>query len=172
MTGMDVLGLTFSNPSIQHKTQNAHPYTSSIASSASSSSSSIFSLDCVSSQSSISSSSTHTVDVIWENEASGETPVTGRGVAQSSESSSRYPRGGVRANVAKVADTAVPPELRKNPRRTNSLGVSSNGAPSSCVRAPPSLVRQCERKVNFVDNLVGKSHQIWTGGPMISTYIR
>lgn len=158
MTGMDVLGLTYSNPSIQHKTQNAHPYTSSIASSASSSSSSIFSLDCVSSQSSISSSSTHTVDVIWENEASGETPLTGRGVAQSSES--RYPRGGVRPNVSKLADTAVPPELRKNPRRTNSLGVSSNGAPSSCVRAPPSLVRQCERKVNFVDNLVDTAAQI------------
>ncbi|KAJ9305262.1 hypothetical protein DTO217A2_5191 [Paecilomyces variotii] len=159
MTGMDVLGLTYSNPSIQQKAQNVHPYTSSIASSASSSSSSIFSLDCVSSQSSISSSSTHMVDVIWENEASGETPVTGRGLAQSSESSSRYPRGSVRANVPKVADTAVPPELRKNPRRTNSLGVSSNGAPS-CVRAPPSLVRQCERKVNFVDNLVDTAAQI------------
>ncbi|KAJ9298929.1 hypothetical protein DTO271G3_3171 [Paecilomyces variotii] len=159
MTGMDVLGLTYSNPSIQQKVQNVHPYTSSIASSASSSSSSIFSLDCVSSQSSISSSSTHMVDVIWENEASGETSVTGRGLAQSSESSSRYPRGSVRANVPKVADTAVPPELRKNPRRTNSLGVSSNGA-SSCVRAPPSLVRQCERKVNFVDNLVDTAAQI------------
>ena len=40
----------------------------------------------------------------------------------------------------------VPPELRQNPRRTST-------SRSGC---PPSLVRQCDRKVNFVDNLVGK----------------
>lgn len=39
----------------------------------------------------------------------------------------------------------VPPELRKNPRRTAS-------ARSAC---PPKLVHQQDRKVNFVDNLVG-----------------
>lgn len=36
------------------------------------------------------------------------------------------------------------PEQRQNPRRT------------SASRCPPSLVRQCDRKVNFVDSLVGK----------------
>lgn len=43
----------------------------------------------------------------------------------------------------------VPQELRQNPRRT------SNGATtrSGC---PPVLTRQSDRKVNFVDNLVGK----------------
>lgn len=156
---MDVLGLNLSNPSIQQKASHAHPYASSIASSASSSSSSIFSLDCVSSQSSISSSSTNPVDVIWENEASGESQVTGRGLVHSNESSSRCLRGGVRGSAPKVADAAVPPELRKHPRRTSCNNVAQpNGASSACPRPPPSLVRQCERKVNFVDNLVGKSH--------------
>ena len=39
------------------------------------------------------------------------------------------------------------PEQRQNPRRT-----SSGSSRSGC---PPSLVRQCDRKVNFVDSLVG-----------------
>jgi hypothetical protein len=42
----------------------------------------------------------------------------------------------------------VPVELRQNPRRT---AVPSGN--SGC--APPSLVRQSDRKVNFVDSLVG-----------------
>ncbi|KAL1998109.1 hypothetical protein VTN02DRAFT_6849 [Thermoascus thermophilus] len=162
MSGMDVLGLNLSNPSIQQqKASQAHPYASSIASSASSSSSSIFSLDCVSSQSSISSSSTNPVDVIWENEASGESQVTGRGLVHSNESASRCLRGGIRGSAPKVADAAVPPELRKHPRRTSCNNVAPlNGAPSACPRPPPSLVRQCERKVSFVDNLVDTASQI------------
>lgn len=43
---------------------------------------------------------------------------------------------------------AVPAELRQNPRRT----ASSSGS-SGCH--PPTLVRQADRKVNFVDSLVG-----------------
>ena len=43
----------------------------------------------------------------------------------------------------------VPPVLRQNPRRT----ISDNG---SAVRKPPALVRQDERRENFVENLVGK----------------
>lgn len=43
---------------------------------------------------------------------------------------------------------AVPAELRQNPRRT----ASSSGS-SGCH--PPSLVRQSDRKVDFVDSLVG-----------------
>ncbi|KAL6896306.1 hypothetical protein GGI43DRAFT_385849 [Trichoderma evansii] len=42
---------------------------------------------------------------------------------------------------------AVPAELRQNPRRT-----ASSSASSGCH--PPSLVRQSDRKVNFVDSLV------------------
>ncbi|SPJ81787.1 related to G1/S-specific cyclin pas1 [Fusarium torulosum] len=45
---------------------------------------------------------------------------------------------------------AVPAELRQNPRRTS-------GARPVC---PPALVRQSDRKVNFVDSLVDSSTQI------------
>jgi hypothetical protein len=43
----------------------------------------------------------------------------------------------------------LPAELRQNPRRTCNSAISRTGR-------PPSLVRQTDRKVNFVDNLVGK----------------
>lgn len=146
---MDVLGLNLSNPNQQHAT---YPYATSIASSASSSSSSVFSLDAVSSQSSISSTSTGSVDVIWENGSSGsECQQAGRVAQNSSDLNSfvaRHNAGGV---ATKVADAAVPLELRQNPRRTNQNGSSTSGS-----KPPPPLVRQCERKVSFVDNLVGK----------------
>ncbi|KAF6834274.1 cyclin [Colletotrichum plurivorum] len=46
----------------------------------------------------------------------------------------------------------VPAELRQNPRRT--------GANSTRSRPPPALVRQSERKIVFVENLVDASTQI------------
>ncbi|KHN98775.1 G1/S-specific cyclin Pcl5 [Metarhizium album ARSEF 1941] len=49
---------------------------------------------------------------------------------------------------------AVPPELRQNPRRTTSACRTGRGG------CPPALVRQSDRKVNFVDNLVDSSTQI------------
>ncbi|KAE8374815.1 hypothetical protein BDV26DRAFT_300025 [Aspergillus bertholletiae] len=147
MTGIDVLGLKGPNPSVSYRASYAHPYASSISSSASSSSSSVFSLDGVSSHASISSASTNPVDVIWEND--GEYQTTGRGLGPSHAS--------LRGNAVKAADAAVPPELRKHPRRTNS-GIQSNGV--SCARPPPCLLRQSERKVNFVDNLVDTASQI------------
>ncbi|KAI1077032.1 hypothetical protein F5B20DRAFT_572507 [Whalleya microplaca] len=49
--------------------------------------------------------------------------------------------------------TEVPRELRQNPRRTS----SSTTARTGC---PPTLVRQSDRKVNFVDGLVDSSTQI------------
>ncbi|RAK96693.1 putative G1/S-specific cyclin Pcl5 [Aspergillus ibericus CBS 121593] len=150
MSGIDILGLKDPNPNTQLRTAYAHPYASSVSSSASSSSSSVFSLDGVSTQSSISSTSTNPVDVIWEND--GEYQAGGRGFAATHSA-----RGCVRGGVPKVTDPAVPPELRKHPRRTNS-SVQSNGV--SCARPPPCLLRQSERKVNFVDNLVDTASQI------------
>jgi hypothetical protein len=141
MSRMDVLGLNLSNPSSQlTASHHAHPYASSISSSASSSSSSVFSLDCVSS-SSISSTSTNPVDVIWENEGSG----------QGRNANGACPRATAKGPASK-ADGVVPSELRTHPRRTNSYASSATSA-----RPPPCLLRQSERKVNFVDNLVGKS---------------
>ncbi|KAI1648361.1 uncharacterized protein F4817DRAFT_314977 [Daldinia loculata] len=49
--------------------------------------------------------------------------------------------------------TEVPQELRQNPRRTSSSATSRTGC-------PPSLIRQSDRKVNFVDSLVDSSTQI------------
>ncbi|KAE8348710.1 hypothetical protein BDV28DRAFT_164146 [Aspergillus coremiiformis] len=147
MTGIDVLGLKDPNPTVSYRASYAHPYASSISSSASSSSSSVFSLDAVSTQGSISSTSTNPVDVIWEND--GEYQAAGRGLGPS--------RASLRGNASKPADAAVPPELRKHPRRTNN-SIQSNGVP--CARPPPCLLRQSERKVNFVDNLVDTASQI------------
>ncbi|KAL2819988.1 hypothetical protein BJX63DRAFT_428313 [Aspergillus granulosus] len=144
MTGIDVFGLRDSNQGIPFKASFPHPYASSISSSASSSSSSVFSLDAVSTQSSISSTSTSSIDVIWENER--EYHAGGRGLGATGGV-----RGCFRGTAPKAAEAAVPPELRKHPRRTSS-GLQSSGV--SCTRPPPCLLRQSERKVNFVDNLV------------------
>lgn len=57
---------------------------------------------------------------------------------------------GFRRHAHQASREAVPPELRQNPRRTSS-------GPHGRAAAPPTLVRQSERKVNFVDNLVGRS---------------
>lgn len=48
-------------------------------------------------------------------------------------------------------DVPVSAELRQNPRR------SASGA-TSRIGCPPTLVRQADRKVNFVDSLVGKPY--------------
>ncbi|CCF41255.1 cyclin [Colletotrichum higginsianum] len=53
---------------------------------------------------------------------------------------------------AQQAPVALPQDLRQNPRRTSASNTRSGG--------PPTLVRQAERKVNFVDNLVDSSTQI------------
>ncbi|KAK2600901.1 hypothetical protein N8I77_010402 [Diaporthe amygdali] len=51
------------------------------------------------------------------------------------------------------SSSILPQGLRQNPRRTSSSATSRNGC-------PPPLVRQVERKHNFVDNLVDSSTQI------------
>ncbi|KAJ9133934.1 G1/S-specific cyclin pas1 [Coniochaeta hoffmannii] len=48
---------------------------------------------------------------------------------------------------------AVPPELRKNPRRTSAATSASRGC-------PPTLSRQVDRKVEFVDKLVDSATYI------------
>ena len=45
---------------------------------------------------------------------------------------------------------SLPPALRQNRRRTIRPG------PAACPRPPPALVRQSDRKLSFVDSLVGK----------------
>ena len=148
---MDILGSTYTIPSCTQKRSENHPYSSSLASSASSSSSSVFSLDGLSTLSTVSSASTSTVDVIWENEAS-ESQTYQRCTGGATEATA-CPRV---KSVPRFADAAIAPELRQNPRRTQQCGQPSVAVPTSCPRQPPSLIRQCERKISFVDNLVGE----------------
>ncbi|THC99083.1 hypothetical protein EYZ11_001404 [Aspergillus tanneri] len=151
MSGIDVLGLKDPNPSLSYQASYAHPCTSSTVSSAASSSSSVFSLDGVSTQGSISSTSTNPVDVIWEND--GEYQVAGRGLAPPTNGSRGCLRG---LAVPKATDQAVAPELRKHPRRTSYVQPNN----TTSARPPPCLMRQSERKVHFVDNLVDTASQI------------
>jgi hypothetical protein len=51
------------------------------------------------------------------------------------------------------AEAVVPAELRQNPRRSSSTSTTRTGC-------PPALLRQSDRKVNFVDSLVGKRKQM------------
>ncbi|KAI2634821.1 hypothetical protein GGS26DRAFT_525341 [Hypomontagnella submonticulosa] len=115
------------------------PYNSSIASSASSSSASVWSE--VSSQS------------------SDDTSVSISAASDSSEQCDSYvctrrlPPSQCNWWSAQAQQSDVPQELRQNPRRTNSSSTTRTGC-------PPSLVRQSDRKVNFVDSLVDSSTQI------------
>ena len=153
--------------SLCNVTQN-HPYSSSIASSASSSSSSVFSVDCFSSQSSAPSSSKSLLNVGWESEQ-GPVNVNEGGSVNISEylqqTSSNWscelsnPVSSSTVTEAQHPIEVLAPELRQHPRRTQPLAqhnLQFGVVSSSGVRPPPSLVRQCDRKDNFVESLVGK----------------
>lgn len=143
-----------------------HPYTYSIASSASSSSSSVFSVDAASSRSSDTPSST-TFNVTWgsDNENEGSYP-DNRRFSQESILCSSQPSICLRSDTAcHIRSESKPPcepvslESRQHPRRTQRLieaSIKNGNSVISHVRPPPALVRQCERKGNFVDSLVGK----------------
>lgn len=146
----------FMNPS-------QHPYTSSIASSASSSSSSVFSADSGSSQASVSSASSSSIQFVWgTDDRTSYSPVAD----DTPQHVTSLQTGEAPDDVFKPAtsatsriDTAVVPDLRQHPRRTKPLAQQDQKhgtAVTDCPRLPPTLVRQCDRKVNFVDNLVGK----------------
>lgn len=141
------------------------PYSPSLASTASSSSSSVFSLDAPSSQSSVSSAAGWSSSA-WNSENESENQYfTSRHVSQQSTTSSSEEDfihtsclAGSRPRAQLPAE-AVALESRQHPRRTqrlNSYESQDGKIVSSCPRPPPSLVRQSERKENFVDSLVGK----------------
>ncbi|KAI9788840.1 MAG: hypothetical protein M1816_006504 [Peltula sp. TS41687] len=144
------------------------PYAPSVSSSVSSSSvvSPVFSIDGASSQSSVASSTcSSSLDVVWESDVSSvlsscrdahsstdhnpiETPSTsGDGAAATTRS-----RSGSSASCDQTGSVAIPPDQRRNRRRSNRDVCAS----APCARPPPSLVRQSERRLNFVDGLVGK----------------
>ncbi|KAI2464403.1 hypothetical protein F4781DRAFT_436425 [Annulohypoxylon bovei var. microspora] len=134
-------------PSFINSSQNG-PYNSSIASSASSSAASVWS------EASSQSSDDSTVSVC----ASDSSEQCG---AYSYTLLSRPSRSDVACNKISLStcwpgqpqQAEVPQELRRNPRRTNGGATTRTGC-------PPPLVRQSDRKVNFVDSLVDSSTQI------------
>lgn len=133
------------SPSYDPLSQYA-PYNSSISSSASASASSVWSGSDTASQTS--------------DDASGSTSSDNDSchsyfASQESSTSTRRPdllsKPRQQQQAAQVP--VVPVELRQNPRRT-AAAAGGAGCP------PPSLVRQSDRKVNFVDSLVDSSTQI------------
>lgn len=146
------------------------PYSPSLASTASSSSSSVFSLDAPSSQSSVSSSAGWSSSA-WNGENESENQYfTSRHVSHQSSTTSSSEEEFILTSCpagsrprAQLPAEAVALESRQHPRRTqrlNSYESQDGKIVSSCPRPPPSLVRQSERKENFVDSLVDTTTQM------------
>ena len=136
-----------------------HPYASNLSSSASSSTSSVFS-DAASQASSASSTSQHSQ---WESEdwnprtrPAGPTSVDPASLSafQPISRVSTFPqyqpsacRETVQERLPSLrTEFIAPAEQRQHPRRSST---------TINQRGPPQLVRQCERKITFVDCLVG-----------------
>lgn len=130
------------------------PYEPSIASSASSSQSSIFS-DIGSVQSSIASSIS---DDFRHNQEDARDRAYAQQQIRQKASYDNYNTSAEQAKLDSLAEsgcpngpsyadiTSIPVQQRQHPRRSS---LSRN-------QRPPTLQRQCERKINFVENLVGK----------------
>lgn len=102
-------------------------------------------------------SASSTATSVWSDTASQASDDTSISSNSDSDSCDAYCRPGkpsvadkvkYRPSLAKPTAEAVAPELRQNPRRSG----HGSRARAAC---PPPLVRQCDRKVNFVDSLVG-----------------
>lgn len=135
------------NPGFGDQSLHGYLYEPSIVSSASSSSVSVFS-EPNSSQSSIASS----ISDDFRSQDDGRQracPVQGTsweeapkatGIASLLNASKPF------SQALQDSNSSLPSDQRQHPRRCS---LARN-------QRPPPLVRQCERKVNFVDNLVGK----------------
>lgn len=118
------------------------PYSSSIASSASSSTSSVWSDEASQSSdnSSITSASSDSEPPYFcANQP--PPPPTVINVCEKNPITKFWPQPRIPVEIA--------PEERQNPRRTSVGSTTRTGR-------PPTLIRQADRKVNFVDSLVGK----------------
>lgn len=114
------------------------PYNSAISASASTSTASVWS-DTASQSSDDTSISANTS----ESDSCDAYCHPKRAAATATENAANY-----RRCLLQRQTEAVPAELRQNPRRT-AIGSLARTA------APPALVRQTDRKINFVDGLVG-----------------
>ncbi|OAA67626.1 Cyclin PHO80-like protein [Cordyceps fumosorosea ARSEF 2679] len=107
-------------------------------------------------------SSVSTTNSTWSDTSSQSSDDTSISSTSDSDSCDPYYRkpaalahvGKYQSSLTKpIVSEALPKELRQNPRRSGP-GSRARGA------CPPALVRQCDRKVNFVDSLVDSSTQI------------
>ena len=148
----------------------SHSYGTLSASPASSACSSFFSIDAPSSQSSVASaSSSGSLSANWntENESENESvdPHTHRVSQGLTSVASKEPipvcaeSKSCKSYVEQISAEANKLESRQQTSRTrrSTCYVTVDGkAVASCPRQPPALIRQSERKDNFVDNLVGQ----------------
>ena len=129
------------------------PYPPSVTSSVSSSQDSIFS-DTASTQSSIASSLSDDFRTGQEDTSQAcaqaylqQQAKAGQAIAAQQQRLQCMLKAQCTQQAPSYADvTSVPSEQRQHPRRSS---LARN-------QKPPPLVRQCDRKLNFVDNLVGK----------------
>jgi hypothetical protein len=122
--------------------QRTGPYEPSIASSASSSQTSIFS-DAASAQSSVASSVS---DDFRNSQEDARDRYCAPAQLQHKHIADVQLSHASQHQLSYADVTSVPSQQRQHPRRSS---LAKN-------QRPPPLVRQADRKVNFVDNLVGK----------------
>ncbi|ORY12311.1 hypothetical protein BCR34DRAFT_482730 [Clohesyomyces aquaticus] len=162
------MSLDIHQQSLGTASPRSHPYASSLSSSASSSVSSVFS-DAASQASSSSSSTSNSIPIGWESEEWSRSRPSGLGSTLDNLNLgafapitrvSTYPSYQPSACRETASERVLPPlrtdipvsaDQRQHPRRSSS---TINN------RLPPQLVRQCERKVNFVDCLVDSATQM------------
>ncbi|KAF8428376.1 hypothetical protein EV426DRAFT_705293 [Tirmania nivea] len=142
------------DPSIDRSRIAKHPYSPSVASSVSSSASSIFSLTTsVSSVASSIASLTSSEGILYLGD-----------IERHAWSQEQRSKEDVRQSVSTRALRVPPPAVeQRHQRRTQRCAeVNRSTCPSEpCPMPPvPTLVRQAERKTNFVDNLVDSAAQI------------
>ena len=144
-----------------HRNYSDSPSAASTKSSSSSDSYSALSVDEPSAQSSVSSTSIGWSNVHYEN----EDPRWGQPASEAYYHVRYIPNGNTCSYKSQTSPLPQPhtkcvaPEARQNPRRTQRLNSSESqegNFASQFLRPPPPLVRQSERKVNFVDSLVGE----------------
>ena len=138
------------------------PYSPSSVSTTSSTSSSAFSVDAPSSQSSVSCSSVDEwANLTFENEIVTPDSANLQRLRRPDSAFSHDNKKSCPAYLASrpLLPGVIAPSSRQHPRRTQRL--NSHNPQSGLKTAqhplpPPSLVRQSERKDNFVESLVGK----------------
>ena len=131
------------------------PYTPSAASAASTSSLSVFSADGKSSQSSATSSA-RSGSPAWDPDSNNYQGAPSENSSQAFQAVRIQQQHAVHVRQIIPSEAAVAPELRLNPRRTQPSAQADECEGKSIIRAPPPLVRQRDRKDNFVESLVGK----------------